>query len=447
MDLRNKILLFLESVNLETFKMFKTTMSHDNAFIDHKYVDDRGNVHITRLVGAPAIIFNSVDNDYVEEFATRTLSATPSTRAEKIHDSMRISNNKGAYPWIYEQEQFNRKIIKDYIRKIKSFIQTGKINVAIPFDGLHEGFSKDIVRDMRDFNKYMELLPSYAIFKLFQRPIVMIHGKRYLLPTIQDAIEAKTAFDSIIETTKTSTDFRVLDFYHSTVVKHPNGVDAEWLTDEYNKGKKRPVSVKRVREWLTRLEEIGYVDIREAEHRNDKGYIDKRFNSYVPLRINTRNTAILQTAVDLTDILKKGFETWLKNTPFQTDPPPIMLNLDGTARILSLNDVYNIILTTNSKADLNGAFSNLNSPSIELNKLENTANSKNDIKGAFSRTINARAIKRRAGVYCSGYVDGSDCNFEAEWNLNGNFYCDRCFKEQVKICESNGTGVNIMEVS
>ncbi len=195
-DLRNKILLFLESVNLETFKMFKTTMSHDNEYIDHKYVDDHGTVHITRLIGAPAIIFNSVDNNYVEEFATRTLSATPSTRAEKIHDSMKISNNKGSYPWLYEQDQFNRKIIKEYIRKIKSFIKTGKIHVVIPFDGLHEGFSKDIVRDMRDFNKYMELLPSYAIFKLFQRPIVMIAGKRYLIPTIQSAVSRRAPIRS-----------------------------------------------------------------------------------------------------------------------------------------------------------------------------------------------------------------------------------------------------------
>jgi len=116
-DLRNKTILFLESVNLETFKMFKTTMSHDDDYVDHKYVDDKGKVHITRTIGAPALIFNSVDNDYVEEFATRTFAGTPSSRKEKIEDSMTISNNKSCYPWLYDKEEQNVTVIKEYIKK------------------------------------------------------------------------------------------------------------------------------------------------------------------------------------------------------------------------------------------------------------------------------------------------------------------------------------------
>src|SRR5208283_1381043 len=62
-DLRNKIIVFLEGVSTETFKMFKATMSHDNeenGYVDHKYVDDKGKVHKTRLIGAPCLIFNSL---------------------------------------------------------------------------------------------------------------------------------------------------------------------------------------------------------------------------------------------------------------------------------------------------------------------------------------------------------------------------------------------------
>jgi hypothetical protein len=444
-DLRNKVLLFLESVNQETFRMFKTTMSHDNDFIDHKYVDDRGKVHVTRLVGAPAIIFNSVDNNYVEEQATRNLTATPSTRNEKIEDSMEISNNRSAYPWIYEQEVFHRKIIKEYIRKIKKTMAEGKIRVATPFIGIKEGFSKDAVRDMRDFNKFLELLPSYAIFKLFQRPIFMIQGKRYLIPTIQDALDAKAAFDSIIETTKTSTDFRVLEFYHTIVSKRVNGCDAEFLTDEYNKGKKRAISVKRVREWLTRLEEVGYVDIREAAHENDKGYIDRRYNNYIPLKIkNAPNTPILDTAVDLRFILEKGFEKWLENTPLQTDTPIIILNFDGTANQITLEDMKNIIIN-NKKTDsiINGVYSTPVSNSISQIEVESVPKSETAVKGVFSKYITATPIQRQPGVYCSALDHGNDCHYEAEWNLNGNLFCSAHFKEQVKMCEDNGTGVNM----
>jgi hypothetical protein len=62
------------------------------------------------------------------------------------------------------------------------------------------------------------------------------------------------------------------------------GADAETLTDLYNKNRKHPLSVSRIRQWLKRLEDIGWVDIREATHENYKGFIDIRYNSYTPLK-------------------------------------------------------------------------------------------------------------------------------------------------------------------
>ena len=121
------------------------------------------------------------------------------------------------------------------MRKIRDLINAGKIGVLNPFDGIYTAFSKEAIRDMRDFNKYLELMPSYAIFKLFQRPIVTINKKRYLIPTVQDAIDAKVAYDAILETTKTGTDYRILDFYYKVAADKVNGCDAETLTDLYNK--------------------------------------------------------------------------------------------------------------------------------------------------------------------------------------------------------------------
>jgi hypothetical protein len=448
-DLRNKIVLFLESVNLETFRMIKSTMSHDHDYIDHKYVDDKGSVHVTRLVGAPAMIFNSVDNEYVEEQATRTLTATPSNRAEKIEDAMRISCRKSAYPWLYDGEPFNQRVIKEYVRKIKQLMAAGKIQVAAPFDELViEGFSKDAVRDMRDFNKYLELVPSYAIFKLFQRPIVMIAGKRYLIPTVKDAVDAKATFDSILETTKTSTDYRIIEFYHTIVAKHEHGhVTAEELADEYNEGRKRPLSVKRIREWLTRLEDIGYVDIREEMHENTKGIIDKRFNAYFPLKKNTPNTAIIKIDVDLKSILEKGFEKWLKNAPIQNDTTSIILNINGTAKLISETEIKAIVLgNKNSEGNREniGPFLTAAPTSNNGNKLEIKAICEIAVNGTFSQYLIFEHIQRKPGVYCSASTKGGyDCGYEAEWNINGNLYCDCCFKEQAKFLQDNGTGLKL----
>jgi hypothetical protein len=445
-DLRNKIYVFLENFNVETFKMFKATMSGDNPWIDHKYVDDRGTVHITRLVGSPALIYNAVDSEYLEEQATRSLTATPSDRAEKHDDAMRISNEKSCYPWQYDTEQLNKRILKEYIRKIKFFVQKGNLKVANSFDGIKDVFSKDATRDMRDFNKYLEILPSYAVLHLFQRPIITIRDKHYVIPTIQDAIDAKATFDAVIETTKTGTDYRVIDFYWKVVAK-AYGLTAEEATDKYNAIiKKHPKSVGRVREWLTRLEEIGYVDQREATHENAKGFIDKRFNNYYPLKRKlSESTTILPIDIDLQSVLENSFNKWLENVTMETDPLTriIILNLDGTAKKITLEEMKDIIIKKRS-VNYVVTFSNSNSPSIGENKPESTTIPK--IR-TFEHYLKAHPLKRTPGIYCSSTGTGNSCHFEAEWNLNGNLYCETHFREHIKFNEENGIGVQIMEVS
>ena len=444
-DLRNKVYVFLENFNQETFIMFKATMSSDNEYIDHKYVDDKGNVHITRLVGSPALIYNCVDAEYLAEQATRSLTATPSSRAEKLEDSMRISNQKSCYPWLYESEQLNKKIIKEYIRKVKQFIKKGELQVANPFDGIKEIFSKEAVRDMRDFNKYLELLPSYALLYLFQRPIVTIHGKHYVIPTVKDAIDAKATFDAIIETTRTSTDFRVIDFYWKVIAKSNNGLVAEEATDKYNSlNPKHKKSTNTIRRWINRLEEIGYIDSRQEEHKNDKGYIDKRYIAYYPLKKKEeQNGSILSIEVDLNSTLKKAFEKWLKTVLTESDylERIIKLNFDGTAETISIED---LILIITGEVNIMGTVSNINPNVSDKTNTETASISKIEtIEHNFNRYITAHKIQQRPGVYCSASNNVGDCHFEAEWNLNGNLYCPTHFKEQVKICEDNGTGVKI----
>jgi hypothetical protein len=391
-DLRGKIICFLESVNLECFKMLKCTMSHDSEFIDHKYVDDKQKVHVTRLVGAPVLIFNSLDNEYIEEFATRCFTATPNTRTEKIEDANKISNQKSCYPWLYSNDDLNKRILQEYIRKVKQAMEKGKLCVLNPFDGLYAGFSKDATRDMRDFNKFLELMPSYAMFKLFQRPIVTIHGKRYLIPTVQDALDAKSAFDAIIDTTKTGTDYRVLDFYYKVVADRVNGCDAEFLTDLYNKERKHKTTVHTVRHWLIRLGELGWVDVRDGIKETSKGYVDKRFNNYFPLK--KQSTAIeadLNSAVYLKAILEKSFEKWLNNADSEIDSQTkiFILNIDGTAKRISIERLKEIVLDNSIKnktesGDIELSTLNLNSISKEEKKAESTADSKTAVGAALS---------------------------------------------------------------
>jgi len=102
--LSGKILVFLEPPSRETFNMLKCTLSHDSERITHKFVDDKGRVHVAVLEGWPAAIFCSVDKEYMEEFATRVFTVTPNTDRNKIIAANEVSNLKKSYPWTYEKD-------------------------------------------------------------------------------------------------------------------------------------------------------------------------------------------------------------------------------------------------------------------------------------------------------------------------------------------------------
>ena len=90
-DLRNKILVFLECPESETYRMLLPILSHDSERIEYRFTDKtaKGQLRTTRVVieGFPATIFVTVDRKHIEELATRSFTATPETSKEKIEEA------------------------------------------------------------------------------------------------------------------------------------------------------------------------------------------------------------------------------------------------------------------------------------------------------------------------------------------------------------------------
>ncbi len=442
-DLRGKIIVFLEGFSQETFKMFKATMSHDNeenGYVDHKYVDDKGRVHKTRLVGAPALIFNSLDNEYLSEFATRCLTAAPSTTKDKILAAMKISNEKSSFPWLYEKETFNHRLIQEYVRRIRDTMKLGKIGIVNPFTELYRIFSKDQTRAMRDFNHYLELIAPFAMVMMFQRPIVIIAGKRYLIPSIKDVLEAKAALELIQQTTQTGTEQRIINFYFDVVAKHLTGSTAEVLTDEYNRTAKKSLTVRRVREYLNRLVEIEWVDEREGVYRNDKGYIDSRYKTYVPIK-KCDEAAILQTAEDLKPVLENSFKEWLKTIAEIISPchPIVVSRIDGTAYQITLNEVEHIVLGREGSA-ISAVVSTPITEPVNEKEVEIAAEKKTASSPQNSMTIRYQRIIPPKARPCDGLTHGHPCPLLAEFEMvdGKQVYCREHFDLTRKSCDGNG---------
>jgi hypothetical protein len=312
--LAGKTFVFLDTITFETFEMFKCVLSHDKPRIPHRWVDDKQKVHTTVLDGWPSAIFCSTDKKWIEEFSTRTFTVSPSTSKNKINAGMEITSQKKSYPWKYAKDTEIKALLKALIREIRDTFKKYDLKVVCPFPDIEKLFTSNATRDMRDFNHFTEILPAYAMFKLFQRPIANVDGHKWLVISIDDVKSAKALFDEIAETTKTGTEKRIIDFYEAFVQVKVEGTTLNELVDEYND--ENPNDTKSdyaIRGWLRRLNQIGWVNILKGQQE------DKRKDTFIPLKLKHSKPKIKgetsgknENQLDLDAELKKQFKTWLE---------------------------------------------------------------------------------------------------------------------------------------
>jgi len=318
-DLSHKILVFLESPEYNTFRMLFPILSHDTERIEYRFTDKtvKGQLRTSKVViqGWPATIFLSTDRKYMEELATRSFTVTPEVSKEKIEEANVLTNLKASFPWQYNHKTEETKVIQDLVLSIKTQFINGETTVIVPFMNLHELFPKEIVRDMRDFQHFVQFLKTITALHFYQRPFTKIGEKRFLLSTVQDVKNALEIYMEIFETTRTGTEESILDFYHE-IVKTKESWYLKELTAKYNENHEKKLSSDTIRKRLERLSEIGYVDIQKDD-------ADKRLNIYTPLILEEEKLEIhriLENPIILKAKLENGFEEWQKNkgrtTPF-----------------------------------------------------------------------------------------------------------------------------------
>jgi hypothetical protein len=350
LNLDFKIMVFLESVNPETFEMLKAIMSHDCNRLVYKFVDEKGNNHVTLIEGAPAFVFCSLDKSYNEENVTRNITATPEISPEKINDANKLTNERLSNPWGFSDEKIETKLFKKYFNCLFKTVQSGQYQFIAPFTKLFSDFPKEVPKDMRNFQHFAQLLKTYPLLNLYQRPIMELNGKKYVLATVKDVIDARKLFDELRETTETGTDKSTLDFYHSYVEPLTEPKDLEYFVDTYNKNhpnRRSGYSKNKIRNMLKRLCTLNYV-----EKRPDP--TDKRKDCFIPLNVKTvenffnelsGNCLNYENNEEYARTLELDFKNWLEQIVnsdakirlyrLQLNGEPIELTIEETINVLS----------------------------------------------------------------------------------------------------------------
>jgi len=306
-ELSGKTLVFLETPEFDAFRMLYPILSHDTERIEYRFVDKlaKGQMRTMHVViqGWPATVFLTVDRRYMEELATRSFTVAPESCKEKIEAANQLTNMKANYPWLNEESEEMQKI-RGIINGVKSWFEVSKADVVVPFEGLQEFFPSSIVRDMRDFQHFIQFLKTITAMHLFQRPQIVIKNKAFVVSTMYDVAVAINIYSEIFETTRTGTEQTILDFYHN-IVKQKASWYLKDLTEEYNAQASKKLSSESIRVKLDRLAQIGYVNV--EKDADNKRNIYKRLVQDKEMSKNPLESISCQC---FKSKLEEGFKKW-----------------------------------------------------------------------------------------------------------------------------------------
>ncbi len=285
-DLRGKILVFLESPPFETLEMLKPILSHDKMEIEYQYVDKVGNRNKTQKVilrGWPATIFCSAKLDFMEELVTRGFTITPESSIEKIKLANQLTAERMMYSLPYEEEAELEKL-RQCIGLLKQF--AGAYGCIVPYaDKLVDIFPYSQGRDMRDFKRFLALIKlcSYASPNFCHRILIEFKDKEresicLLVASQYHFWVAQQLYGTMWETTRLGIPRRVVDIL-DLVKRHgflerplPTNVILELAHNDSVLGP-RNISKGNLKKMLQLLENASIIDSEECpEDKRKKLY-------------------------------------------------------------------------------------------------------------------------------------------------------------------------------
>jgi len=320
-DLSGKILLFLESPNIETWKMLRPILSHDVWTTTYKMTEQVAGKHVTKTVyimGWPAVIYTKAEKEKDEiwdQIKSRFIIVSPNMSQEKYKAGIQVSSQRQLIPKspeVLKQTNDTYKNCKGYILALKEELKRllGPYNKLIkngpdgvikdislfwcPFlKQLEEIFPNENGQNMRDYNTFISIMQMSALLNMLNRPFIKGEsgGTGYIVITMNDFRTAKKIFNR--GTVKLKTGQQYLDFYENVILplwheKEEDPENDELIVKEigdYCRKNYRDLTDQTIREnYLKPLKELGFMSLTKGSSRGG-GYrwkaLKNSFDSFI----------------------------------------------------------------------------------------------------------------------------------------------------------------------
>jgi hypothetical protein len=186
-DLKNKIILFLDNPNTATFEMLKSIMSHDKKEIIYKTTKGDGSLSVKETVikNWPVFIFcsakNEAKNDVWQEIKTRVLMTSPNSSVKKYKEAIRYNSLKRGLPsWAsnaYHNDEDKKWVkwhIVNYKKKLNDLYTNGNPIVNVFYLKLAEIFPSSQGDNMRDSGRLISFIELETVLNADYRPVYQL---------------------------------------------------------------------------------------------------------------------------------------------------------------------------------------------------------------------------------------------------------------------------------
>ncbi|MBI2184983.1 MAG: hypothetical protein HYU39_08510 [Thaumarchaeota archaeon] len=273
-DLKGKILVFLESPHIETYNFLRPILSHDKKEITYKFTDktSKGKLSTRTVVvrNWPATIFCTTDARWMAEMVSRSLTISPEESQEKYKEANSLTAGKFAFP---ESSDLELEEIQMRVRKTTQdslYVAKG----LIPFSyKLVEVLPSTEGADMRHFTQYLSLIQQSALLNMGSRPVLTfinpsnkLDRKQFVVATRDDFSLFDSIFRQYAASTRAGIPNRAIELFTKVLLpnKHPDGQPVALSAREISNKVMEVLNIKRsqkqLRDYeLKHLEQADYV--------------------------------------------------------------------------------------------------------------------------------------------------------------------------------------------
>ena len=312
-DLRGKILIFLEPPQHDLWNLLKPILSHDKKEIEFPFVDKTANSNAeTKDVvvrGWPSCIFCSAKDESKweiwNEIKSRILTTSPNMIPQKYKESKKLISQRKGLPNLIQQqiiisdEEIETTkncvlLLKQKITELKSININHKISTWIPyFELLDKELPESKGTDVRYADRVFSLLNTICIVKSDLKMDLFMEGQRSIIADLNDLREVLAITQNFGGLPKFKAEFFndiFLPCYNNKTELDSNNkedksrkeediiaVTTRQLAEYYKEVKKKPIPTDNVKNvYLNQLINEGLVDYLPSK-------VDSRQNIYYPL--------------------------------------------------------------------------------------------------------------------------------------------------------------------